>query len=174
MRSFLCAEFLDFVAQRFPAAAGDGGPCLPATCLGPGHVRACADAVAPGCGVPGPALLQSFGTALFGRLVRGYPAFFVGMRSTIDLVSRYETHVAAEVAKLAPAFPLPSLALVRRKGRPVEVLYRSPDGLADLAEGLLAGSVAHFEERLRVTRGRADASGCSARFVLGRRVRTGA
>ena len=43
--------------------------------------------------------------------------------------------IAAEVAKLAPDLRLPSLRVVGRKGRALEIAYRSSDGLTDLAEG---------------------------------------
>ena len=143
MRSLLCAELLDFVGHRFPAAyaRAEVPPCDPPTCLGSGHVRVCAEALARHPEVPASLLLQRFGKALFGRLVHGYPAFLVGIDSTIELLARYETHVVAEVAKLAPSLPLPSLDLVRRPGRAVEVVYRSPSiaGRAPSTESRTSG-----------------------------------
>src|SRR5262245_29647100 len=154
MRGLLCTEFLEFAGVRFgPGAEQAGGaPCDRASCPGPQHVRTRAEGVAGRTGVPAPLLLELFGMALFARLVRGYPAFFVGIESTLDLVARFETHVVAEVGQLDAAARLPVLAIVRRPRRSPEVSYRSPHGLADLAQGLLRGSVAHFGESLEISR----------------------
>src|SRR5262245_54397404 len=154
MRGLLCTEFLEFAGVRFgPGAEQAGGaPCDRASCPGPQHVRTRAEGVAGRTGVPAPLLLELFGMALFDRLVRSYPAFFVGIESTLDLVARFETHVVAEVGQLDPAARLPLLAVVRRPRRPLEVSYRSPHGLTDLAYGLLLGSVAHFGESLDIRR----------------------
>jgi hypothetical protein len=166
MRGLLCTEFLEFAAVRFGSRAeqAGGAPCDRASCQGPQHVRRRAEGVAGLTGVPVPLLLQLFGTALFARLVRSYPAFFVGIESTLDLVARFETHVAAEVGQLDPAARLPLLAVVRRPHRPLEVSYRSPHGLADLAYGLLRGSVAHFGESLEIRRHHRGRMGTQAIF----------
>jgi hypothetical protein len=148
MRSFLCAEFLDFTGSlcgTSPEALG-ASPCDPESCPGPEHLRLWADLVARQSGVPAAVLLRRFGAALFGRLIRGYPAFLVGIESTLDLVSRYEGHIVAEVQKLNDAARLPHISLRRRDGEPAEVIYHSNRGLADLAEGLLLGSIAYFGE----------------------------
>jgi hypothetical protein len=154
MRSFLCTEFLDFAAGLYGTSTEAlGAPvCDPASCPGLEHVRAWAELVAGPSGVSSAILLQRFGAALFGRLVRGYPVFLVGIESTLDLVSRYEAHIVAEVRKLNRAARLPHIGVRRRPGEPVEVVYRSSRGLADLAEGLLIGSIAHFGDPLDIER----------------------
>jgi hypothetical protein len=164
MRGLLCAEFLDFAGSRFGTVPGpEAEPsCDPATCPGPGHVQAWADLVAHGSGIPAERLLELFGTALFGRLVRGYPSFLVGIESTLDLVARYDSLVVAEVRKLDAAAKPPELGLVRTTSCAAEVTYRSSQGLADLAEGLLRGSIAHFGEALDVERGPAQDATCVA------------
>lgn len=153
--SQLCAEFLEFAALDLRRAGGARGAlpaCDPTSCSGLGHLQGLADAVAAGSGRDAGDLLRRFGTALFPSLVRRYPAFLVGIASTPELVARFDAHVGAEVAKLAPGIRLPTLAVVARKGRTLDVAFRSPDGLADLAEGLLRGSVRHFGERLTIDR----------------------
>ena len=159
MQSFLCAEFLDFSAGLYTTPTEPLPACDPASCPGPDHLRHWADVVAGRTGVEAAALLRRFGTALFGRFIRRYPAFLVGIDSTLDLVSRYEGHIAAEVQKLNDAARLPYIGLRRRDGEPAEVIYRSPRGLADLAEGLLLGSVAHFGESFEIERGATAAGG---------------
>jgi hypothetical protein len=153
MRGLLCAEFLDFAGSRYGAAPGPEEPvCDPTGCPGPGHLLTWADLVAARSGISAERLLGLFGAILFGRLVRGYPSFLVGIESTIDLITRYETLVVAEVRKLDASAQPPELGLVRAESRTLEVTYRSSRGLADLAEGLLRGSIAHFGEELDVER----------------------
>lgn len=152
--SSLCAEFLEFAALELRRSGGRHALpiCEPSACRGLGHLQDLADAVADEAGVAAADLLRGFGTALFPALVRRYPAFFVGIGSTVELVSRFDAHVGAEAAKLAPGLRLPSLRVVGQKGRALEIAYRSADGLTDLAEGLLRGSVRHFTEPLAVDR----------------------
>lgn len=165
--SSLCAEFLEFAALELRRSGG--GQCLatcePSSCRGLGHLQELADALAEETGCVAGDLLRGFGTVLFPALVRRYPAFFVGIGSTAELVTRFDAHVGAEVAKLVPELRLPSLRVVGRKGRALEIAYRSADGLTDLAEGLLHGSVRHFTEPLLVDRRAGDVA-----FALAPRV----
>lgn len=155
MQSFLCAEFLDFVGFLYGTSPEILGAalCDPASCPGPEHVRVWAEVVAGETGAAPAAILRRFGTVLFGRLIRGYPAFAVGIESTLDLVDRYERHIADEVQKLNAAAQLPRITLRLRPGEPAEVVYHSTRKLADLVEGLLVGSIAYFGEPFDLERG---------------------
>jgi hypothetical protein len=150
MRTFLCTEFLDFSAARFPDL--DVTPCIPAACSGPGHARSLATAVGRRTGVPATLLLQLFGSALFDRLIRDHPAVFAGIHSTLDLVARFDERVAATVTAIDHTVVIPRVRLVRDAGGPVEIVYQSPAGLADVAEGMLRGSLIHFREPLELRR----------------------
>lgn len=152
MRSFLCTDLVDFAASelgRSPAAHALP-TCDPGLCPGLGHLQEIADAIAGHTGRPAADLLRRFGSAVFVPLLHRYPAFVVGIHSTLDLVTRFDRQVAAEVEKLVPRLHVPRLAVTARSGRVVEIAYRSGDGLADLATGLLQGSIRHFAEPLAV------------------------
>jgi hypothetical protein len=116
-------------------------------------------------GLPLPLLLELFGAWLFDRLARAFPAFLVGIGSTFDLVARYETHLAADLRLLHPDASPPQLTVVRRTTE-MEVVYRSAAGLADLACGLLRGSVGWFDEALDVRRAGDSSSTTHAVFRL--------
>jgi hypothetical protein len=154
MRSFLCAEFLDFAGSLYGTSLEALGEpaCDPESCPGPDHLRAWAERVALQSGIPSATLLCRFGAALFGRLIRGYPAFLVGIESTLDLVGRYDGQILTEIRKLNDGARLPHISLRRREGEPPEVIYHSSRGLADLAEGLLLGSIAYFGEPFALER----------------------
>ena len=174
MRSFLCADFLDFAASQLwrSAELRDLPACDAGRCPGLGHVQLLADAVAARTDQSAAQLLRGFGSALFTPLVRRYPAFVVGLHATVDLVACFDAHVAAEVDKLAPGICLPHVSVVARNGPLVEIAYHSRDGLADLAEGLLCGSVRHFAEPLVVeARAVARGSGGAMTFLLRPRTR---
>jgi hypothetical protein len=154
MRGFLCAELLGFLEGRFGVTPdGAAGPrCARASCPGARHVREWAEIAAPEVGLPPGELLRLFGIALFPRLVRAFPAFFVGVDSTAALAARFDTHVAAELRKLDPRVELPRLRIRFGATEAAELRYESNAGLAELAWGLLRGSAIHFEEELEVVR----------------------
>jgi hypothetical protein len=150
MRTFLCTEFLDFTATRF--ADLDVTPCVPTTCPGPAHARTLATAVGRRTGVPPGLLLQLFGSALFDRLTRDHPGVFAGIGSTLDLLARFDERVAATLTAIDHTVALPRVRVVREPDGPVEVVYQSREGLADVAEGMLRGSLIHFREPLELRR----------------------
>jgi hypothetical protein len=154
MRGFLCAELLGFLEGRFGVMPdrADRPRCARDTCPGARHLREWAEIAAPEVGLPPGELLRLFGIALFPRLVRAFPAFFVGVDSTADLAARFDTHVAAELRKLDPRVELPRLRMRFGATEAAELRYESDAGLAEFAWGLLRGSAIHFEEELEVVR----------------------
>lgn len=118
-------------------------------------------------GVPIPDLLKQFGRYLIGRFVRGYPDFFAAHRSTLDFLSAVEEHIHVEVRKLYADAELPRFLCERTSDHMLTMVYRSPRGLADLAEGLIEGCAAHYRQHVHVTR--EDLSGGSntqVRFAI--------
>lgn len=176
MRGYLCDELGEWAGLGHPTARGgvNGPPCDTGTCPGPRHVGGRAHAMAEESGLALPLLLQDFGAWLFPRLARAFPAFLVGVESTFDLVTSYETHVAAELRSLDASAHPPELTVARREARGLDVVYRSPAGLADMACGLLRGSVAWFDESLDVRRADARSSTTDAVFLLRSRSPDGA
>jgi len=171
MRGYLCDELGEFAGLRLATARGfvDGPRCDTGTCPGPSHLDSRARALAEQSRLSPPLFLELFGTWLFPRLARAFPAFLVGIGSTFDLLTRYETHVAAELRSLYPDAHPPQLTVVRRAAHGVDVVYRSPAGLADLACGLLRGSVGWFDETLEVRRADRGSSTTHAVFRVGLR-----
>ena len=125
------------------------------------------DRVAGETGMTVAAVLQAFGVRLFARFAALYPVFFVDARSAIDLLGHINTYVHGEVQKLYPDAQFPHFDVRWRSPRRIELVYHSTRPLADLAEGLIRGCIAHFGETIHVERhDPANARGYEARFVL--------
>jgi len=105
---------------------------------------------ATGMGIP--ALIHLFGEHLFKRFSEGYPALFADAHTVFDFLSRIDGVIHVEVRKLYPDAELPSLRCERPRDGELVMLYSSPRGFGDLAEGLIAGCIAHFKEPISVTR----------------------
>jgi hypothetical protein len=117
--------------------------------------------------MPVPELLHTFGMHLFGRFVMTYPTLFSGVTSAFSFLERIEDHIHAEVRKLYPDAELPMFVCDTSTPGRLTMLYRSSRPFADLAEGLIAGCIAHFGESILVHRDNiANSHGTHVRFVL--------
>jgi len=117
--------------------------------------------------LPIPKLVHTFGVHLFGRFVAAYPALFAGVRSAFSFLERIEDHIHVEVRKLYPDAELPTFTCDTSTPGRLTMLYRSSRPFADLAEGLIAGCIAHFGEPILIHRDDiANSHGTHVRFVL--------
>lgn len=97
-------------------------------------------------------LVYVFGEHLFVRFSIGYPALFADARTAFDFLSRIDGVIHVEVRKLYPDAELPKLECQRPSENELTVLYSSPRGFGDLAAGLIAGCIRHFDELITVSR----------------------
>jgi hypothetical protein len=87
--------------------------------------------------------------------------------TAVDLLARINTHVHDEVRRLHPDAEFPHFDVERPPTGGLALVYRSRRGLADLAEGLIRGCIAHFGDQVSLERH--DSPGDAehqARFVL--------
>jgi hypothetical protein len=119
----------------------------------------------------GPAdLLKEFGAHLLQRFVETQPAFFAAAADAFALLKSVEGHIHVEVRKLYPDAELPSIVCSDDGPGRLILVYRSPRGLADLAEGLITGCAKHYGEVLTLQRDDLSAGkGEVVRFTLSRR-----
>jgi hypothetical protein len=103
-------------------------------------------------GTAAPDLLKTFGRYLLGRFVEAHPGFFAVQQCTLDFLSAVEEHIHVEVRKLYADAELPRFFCERVSPQTLTMIYRSPRGLADLAEGLIEGCALHYREPVRVER----------------------
>lgn len=115
---------------------------------------------------PVPDLLRTFGQHLFGRFFQIYPRFFLGMDSSFQFLADIEKVIHTDVRKLYPDAELPTFE-VEQGADSLILTYFSEHPLADLAQGLIEGCVAHFGEAVELRReAAADLPGAQARFIL--------
>lgn len=114
-----------------------------------------------------PDLLRTFGKHLFGRFVGSYPQFFEGVASTFGFLGNIEGYIHVEVRKLYPDADLPSFEYDTSEPGRLTMVYRSTRPFADLAEGLILGSIEHFDETIEVQReDLSEGRGTCVRFTL--------
>ncbi len=112
-------------------------------------------------------LLRSFGRHLFGRFVSRYPQLFSDAKETFDFLDKVDGYIHVEVRKLYPDAQLPSIQCDNPTPDCLQVTYRSARPLANLAEGLIQGCIAHFGEPIELEmHDLSDGSGLAARFEL--------
>ena len=102
--------------------------------------------------LPPATLLKDFGGHLLRRFAQTQPEFFAGARSSLEFLQSVEDHIHVEVRKLYPDAELPSFECQSEGEDELVMTYRSPRGLADLAEGLMAECALHYGERVSITR----------------------
>jgi len=154
MKGIVFTEFLEMVEDRFSANMVDdiidaanlpsGGAYTAVGTYSHEEIVALVVALSQNSGVAVQSLLQAFGQHLFGRFVKGYPAFFSATNDAFTFLSGIEDIIHAEVKKLYPDAELPRFDIEHHDDRKLILLYDSRRHFEDLAEGLMRGCVAHF------------------------------
>ena len=102
--------------------------------------------------IPIPDLLKGFGLKLFSQLVDGYADLLGDASDSFALVSSIDNHIHIEVRKLYPDADLPKFSHERIDNETLVLTYTSERGFADVAEGLLMGCFAYFNEEIEINR----------------------
>jgi len=179
MKGVVFTEFLELVEERFSlevldriiteSGVASGGAYTAVGTYPAEEMWALVGALHGATGVPVPGLLEAFGEHLFARLAAGFPAFVGASPDAFALLDSVEGFIHVEVRKLYPDAELPTLTPRRVAGDVMELTYRSPRGLADLAVGLIRGCFAHYRTPFEMTREALDgARGTAVRFTLRR------
>lgn len=121
-------------------------------------------------GQPVPALLNHFGRHLFKRFTVIHPRYVNNYHSAFELLQQLDGNIHVEVKKLYDDAELPSFSYESLPDGGMHFDYRSHRGLADFAEGLIQGCIAHFGHPVTVSRIDlpADEKGAHTRFTLTR------
>lgn len=106
---------------------------------------------------PVPELVRSFGEALFPILATSHPHTIADASTAFALLAQLNAHIHPEVRRLYPDAEVPTFEADQSRGV-FQLTYRSSRPFADLAEGLLHGCIAWFDEPLTVERHAAPGS----------------
>ena len=111
-------------------------------------------------------LIMTFGEHLFSRFTVMYPEMFSGTATVFDFIESVEGVIHVEVRKLYPDAELPTIATERTPDGRLNLVYRSPRQLGDVAAPLISGLPAINRTRPKVplwpSAGRSGASGSGA------------
>jgi hypothetical protein len=118
-------------------------------------------------GVAPDSLLRDYGREMFQTLVH-LPLRRPAIQDLFEFLQAIETEIYPELDELVADLDLPHLDCQRISGQALEVVYVSPRQLGDLAEGLILGSIAHFQERVQLRRIDDPADPGRVTFVLTR------
>jgi len=118
--------------------------------------------------LPLPKLLYTFGQHLFKTFSKVYGHFFSDAADSFQFLESIENYIHVEVRKLYPDAELPTFETKRVGDRTLEMVYHSDRRMADLAEGLIASSLKHFEDNASIKREMLDESGATVKFIIER------
>lgn len=101
-------------------------------------------------GIEVPALVEAFGTYLFGRFLELFPVFFEH-ETSFEFLNSIHDVVHVEVLKLYPDAGLPSFeSQISEDKKTLHFEYHSSRHFADLAVGLMKGAFAHWGEDVHI------------------------
>jgi uncharacterized protein with GYD domain len=103
-------------------------------------------------GIPVADLVKVFGEYLFVQLVEMYPQFVDTNRTLFEFLLKIDSYIHVEVLKLYPDAELPGFEYETSGPDVLVMIYRSSRPFADLAEGLILGSIRHYGEAVDIQR----------------------
>lgn len=116
-----------------------------------------------------PELVKAFGKHLLGRFHQMYPVFFQGINNSFDFLSTIEEHVHVEVLKLYNDAELPTFKTESPDPNTFIMIYQSKRPLADLALGLIMGTIDYYQENISIeVTDLSNGQGNHSRFTLKR------
>lgn len=102
-------------------------------------------------------LLKEFGRHLFHQLAKSYPEFVKKSATPLDFLEQVETYIHLEVRKLYPDAELPSFECARpHSANQLYMTYHSVRHMEDVCEGLIRGSLEHFNSTADIERKSVD------------------
>ncbi len=162
MKGIVFREFIDMVEQQFSFETADsiiaasslstGGAYTSVGTYPHSEMVSLVTNLSAQTGRPVPALLNHFGRHLFTRFTVIHPQYVRNYRSAFELLQQLDGNIHIEVRKLYQDAELPSFTYEALPDGGMYFDYRSQRGLADFAEGLIQGCIAHFGEQVELHR----------------------
>ncbi|MCM0044972.1 MAG: heme NO-binding domain-containing protein [Burkholderiaceae bacterium] len=180
MKGIVFREFIDMVESKFSLDTADA--IIAASTLSTGGAYTSVGTypheemvdlvshLSKHTGMPVRDLLLHFGRHLFTRFAVVHPEHVLTYGSAFDLLRRLDGNIHVEVRKLYNDAELPSFTYEQLGDDSMVFTYSSHRKLADFAQGLIEGCIAHFGEPMRIDRVDLpeDQHGAHTRFTLSR------
>lgn len=103
-------------------------------------------------GLAGAELQRMFGRHLFNSFFAAHSGYFTGCSSARELLASVNDVIHVEVRKIHADAELPEFTHRYLADGTFELEYRSKRPFADLAEGLIAGCIAHYGDPVELQR----------------------
>lgn len=115
-------------------------------------------------------LVFDFGQHLAAAFAVKFKGFFDECPNTFSFLKRIDDHIHVEVMKLYPDAELPKFSYSQLNEDTFELHYQSVRKLADLAHGLIQGTMMHYGEQFDISREDHSTYGASSVLFRLRRV----
>ncbi len=179
MKGVVFREFVDLVEERYGEDVVDrllshpglstGGAYTAVGTYDHAELLILIELLSQEIGVEPHELTIELGKQLFNRLYKSYPQFVDPHDNAFDFLKTIDSVVHTEVKKLYSDAEVPEYHCEQLDDRVLVMDYRSSRPFADLAEGMLLGCIAHFNEPIEVHREPLDGEAQRAsRFTLTR------
>jgi len=166
MKGMVFTNFLDMVEEKFgidtvdaiiaESAVPSGGAYTSVGTYPHTEMVSLLQALETKVNIPISKLMRVYGEHLFVKLARGYPSLIEDCNCSRDLLLKLDGVIHVEVQKLYPDAELPRFKAVNLPNGDLEMYYFSERHMEDLAEGLLIGCLAHFDEEVSINRSSTD------------------
>ncbi len=177
MKGMVFTAFLEMVEEKFSLQIADsiieaskvpsGGAYTSLGTYSHEEIISLVIQLAQQTGIPVTDLVRTFGEYMFGQLAASHPQFIDRNKGALDFLNNVDKYIHVEVRKLYPDAELPAFSYEAPAPNVLVMTYRSSRPFADLAEGLIIGSIKYFDENITVERNDLDnQDGTSSQFTL--------
>ena len=158
MKGVMFTEFLDMVAQRYSEDMVDdiiedsdlpsGGAYTSVGTYEGQELWMLVGALSKRTGALVPDILRAAGHHLFRYFFAEYSRGAHAGTGSFAFLSELEALVQEDVHKLEPGVEVPEMQTIRLGPDQLQIVFRSPNGLSYLLEGIMRASFDHFDEQV--------------------------
>ena len=111
-------------------------------------------------------ILREYGRYLFQTFVSTYHPFLEVAPDAFTFLSSVDAYIHVEVKKLYPEAELPTFTITQLDGSTLQMIYQSSRKMADLAYGLIEGTLAYYGEIARIEQQALSPDGSRVKFLI--------
>ena len=111
-------------------------------------------------------ILRQYGRYLFQTFVKTYIPFLEAAPDAFTFLSSVDNYIHVEVKKLYPEAELPTFTITQLNALTLQMIYQSNRKMADLAYGLIEGTLAHYGEVALITQQALNPDGSRVEFRI--------